>query len=59
MSLPSHRRALYGRTWPSMYREADFDPIERPERSARLADMCIAAIFVAVLAWVALTWGMR
>lgn len=59
MSLPEARRALYGRTFDRLYRESDYDPIEAPERSARIADLCIAVIAVAVLAWIVIEWGMR
>lgn len=60
MSLPADRRAINGRTWSSMYRETDYDPIDRPdftEIGHKAATYLCVAIGLVMLAWMAATWG--
>ena len=59
-NLPEHRRALAGRTWPSAWSPAAFDPIERPTSAdhghAVAAWLCVA-LLAAILGYGAWNWG--
>lgn len=55
MSLPDHRRAIHGRTWPQMHRHADFAAVERFERAGwRVAHLLGPVILVGLIAALAL-----
>lgn len=48
-TLPAHRRMAAGRTWPSMYRPENYDPITHYHRTEWRATLVMAVLFVAVL----------
>lgn len=58
--LPEHRRALYGRTWPTSYTHADFDPISHYKRGLPLTDRVagvLLAVFIGAALALALAYG--